>query len=82
MEQISNKACVGNRKVKKYIFQAYNISSIRILFVLAYVVAAAAANDVPGIKDNKKYFLSKGDIKNYSVMIDNDFWKKLWWSTN
>ena len=63
--------------MKKYIFQAYNISSIRIIFVLAYVVAAAAANDVPGIKDNKKYFLSKGDIKNYSVMIDNDFWKKL-----
>ena len=63
--------------MKKYIFQAYNISSIRILFVLAYVVAAAAANDVAGIKDNKKYFLSKGDIKNYSVMIDNDCWKKL-----
>ena len=63
--------------MKKYIFQAYNISSIRILFVLAYVVAAAAANDVPAIKDNKKYFLSKGDIKNYSVMIDNDCWKKL-----
>ena len=63
--------------MKKYIFQAYNISSIRILFVLAYVVAAAAANDVAGIKDNKKYFLSKGNIKNYSVMIDNDCWKKL-----
>ena len=77
MEQISNKACVGNRKVKKYIFQAYNVSSVRRLFVLAYVVAAGAANDVAGIKDNKKYFLPKGDIKNYSVMIDNDCWKKL-----
>ena len=63
----------------KNIYELLNASfqGVRRLFVLAYVVAAGAANDVAGIKDNKKYFLPKGDIKNYSVMIDNDCWKKL-----
>ena len=64
---------------EKNIYELLNASfqGVRRLFVLAYVVAAGAANDVAGIKDNKKYFLPKGDIKNYSVMIDNDCWKKL-----
>ena len=30
---------------------------VRKSYVLAYVVAAGAANDEAGIKDNKKYFL-------------------------
>ena len=38
--------------------------------VLAYVVAAIPANDEIGIKDNKKYFLPRGEIKNYNVLID------------
>ena len=40
------------------------------LFVVACVVAAGAANDRPGIKDNKKYFLPRGEIKNYNLLID------------
>ena len=41
----------------------------RRLFVLAYVVPAGASNDEAGIKDNKKYFLPRGETKNYNVLI-------------
>ena len=41
------------------------------LFVFAYFVAAVAnADEEAGIKDNKKYFLLRGEINNYSVLID------------
>ena len=41
------------------------------LFVLAYIIAADDnADQEAGIKDNKKYFLSRGEIKNYNVLID------------
>ena len=29
-----------------------------------------AANDEAGIKDNRKYFLARGMIENYNVLID------------
>ena len=43
----------------KNVYELLNASfqGVRRLFVLAYVVAADAANDKAGIKDNKKYFL-------------------------
>ena len=34
------------------------------------MILAGAANNEAGIKDNKKYFLPKGEIKNYHVLID------------
>ena len=37
------------------------------LFVLAYAIAAGTANNEAGIKDNRRYFLPRGEIKNYSV---------------
>ena len=40
------------------------------LFVIAYVIAADSANNEAGIKNNRKYFLSKGIIKIYNVLID------------
>ena len=40
------------------------------LSVIAYAVAAGAANDEAGIKENIKYFLSRGEINNYNVFID------------
>ena len=41
------------------------------LFVLAYVIAAGNNTDQEaGIKDNKHYFLPRGEIKNYIVLID------------
>ena len=57
---------------EKNIYELLNalFQGVRRLFVLAYVVAAGAANDEAGIKDNKKYFLPRGEIKNYNVLID------------
>ena len=70
MEQLSNKACKGNRK-RKNLYELLNASFQGVRrFFLAYVVAAGAANDEAGIKDNKKYFLPRGEIKNYNVLID------------
>ena len=47
---------------------------VKRLFVLAYAIAApvgdSPADNTAGIKDNKKYFLPRGEIKNYSVLID------------
>ena len=40
------------------------------LFVLAYAIAAGTANNEAGIKDNRRYFLPRGEIKNYSVLTD------------
>ena len=33
-------------------------------------LAAGAVNNEAGIEDNRKYFLSRGEINNYSVLID------------
>ena len=43
---------------------------VRRLFALGYAIAAGAKNDKAGIKDNKEYFLSRGEIQNYNVLID------------
>ena len=52
----------------KNIYELLNASfqGVRRLFVLAYVVAAGAANDEAGIKDNKNYFVPRGEIKSYN----------------
>ena len=59
-------------KKGKILYELLNASfqGVRRLFVLAYVVAAGAANDEAGIKDNKKYFLPREEIKKYNVLID------------
>ena len=43
---------------------------MRRLFVLVYVIDAGAANNEGGIKSNKKYFLPRGKIENYNVLMD------------
>ena len=55
----------------KNLYELLNPSfqSVRRLFVLAYVIAAGAANDEAGIKNNKKCFLPRGEINNYNVLI-------------
>ena len=40
------------------------------MFVLVYFIAADAENNEAGIKNNRKYFLPRGKIKNYNVLID------------
>ena len=52
-----------------------SFQGVKILFVLAYFIAAPAGaggntDDVAGIKYNRKYFLPRGSIKNYNVLID------------
>ena len=44
--------------------------SVRRLFILAYVIADNASDEKAGIKKNRKYFLSRGEIKKYNVLID------------
>ena len=53
----------------KNLYELLNASfqGVRRLFVLAYVVAT---NDEAGIKDNRKYFLPRGEINNDNVLID------------
>ena len=47
-----------------------SLQGIKRLFVLAYFVAAGNnADQEAGIKDNRKYFLPRGKIKNYKVLI-------------
>ena len=48
-----------------------SFEDVKRLFVLAYFVAAGNDPDQEaGIKDNKKYFLPRREIKNYNVLID------------
>ena len=44
---------------------------VKRLFVLFYFAAAGAnADKEAGMKDNKKYFLPRGEIKNYNALTD------------
>ena len=43
---------------------------VKRLFFLAYFIAPDDANNEVVIKDNKKYFLPRREIKNFSVLID------------
>ena len=56
----------------KNLYELLNASfqGVRRLSVLAHVVTAGAANNEAGIKDNRKYFLPRGEIKNYNILID------------
>ena len=61
----------------KNLYELLNASfqGVKKLFVLAYVIAAPAAvssnaDDTAGKKSNKKYFLPRGEVKNYNVLID------------
>ena len=49
----------------------HHFKALKDYFFLAYFVTASAnANKEAGIIDNKKYFLRRGEIKNYNVLID------------
>ena len=55
----------------KNLYELLNVSfqGVKRLFVFAYFIADCG-KDEAGIKDNKKFFLPRGEIKNYSVLID------------
>ena len=61
----------------KNIYELLNASfqDVKRLFLLAYFIDAPATeggntDDTAGLENNKKYFLTRGDIKNYNVLID------------
>ena len=47
-----------------------SFQGVKRLFVLAYFIAKNNAINKAGIKSNKKYFLPRGEINNYNVLID------------
>ena len=46
-----------------------SFQGVKRLFALAYFTVNGG-NDEAGIKDNRKYFLPRGKIENYNVLID------------
>ena len=60
----------------KNLYELRNASfqGVKRLFALAYAFAAPVNNnstdDTAGIKDNRRYLLTRGDIKDYNVLID------------
>ena len=56
---------------RKNIYELLNapFEGVKRLFVLAYFIADGG-NEEAGIKSNKKYFLLRGEIKNYNILID------------
>ena len=55
----------------KNIYELLNASfeGVKRLHILAYSIAEGG-NDEAGIENNKKYFLPRGEMKNYNVLID------------
>ena len=56
---------------RKNLYELLNASfqGVKTLFVFAHAIAASG-NDEAGIKGNKKYFFSRGETKNYNVLMD------------
>ena len=77
---------------KESLYQLLNAAfqGVRRLFLITSVVTVGAANNEAGIKNNRKYFLPRGEFENYNVYINgtnfyhqpingiND--KTVWWS--
>ena len=59
-----------NKGANIYKLLSTSFQGVKRLFVLAYVIAANAENNEAGIKNNKKSFLQRGEIKDYNVLID------------
>ena len=59
-----------NKGTNVYELLSAKLQGVKRLFVLAYVIDAGAANNEAGIKNNRKYFLPRGKIENYNVLID------------
>ena len=59
-----------NKGINIYELLSASFQSVKILFFHAYDIAAGAVNNEAGIKNNRKFFLTRGEIKNYTVLID------------
>ena len=70
---ITIPARVINQRTNIYeLFSAW-FQSVKRLFVLAYAIAANAANIEAAIKGNKKYFLPRGKVEKYNVLMEEIF---------
>ena len=47
-----------------------SFQGVKRLFVLAYALDLSAADNEECIKNNRKYFLPRGEVQNYNVLID------------
>ena len=63
-------AKVLNQGTNIYELLSVSFQGVERLFVLVYFIAADTTNNEAGIKNNRKYFLPRGEIKNYNVLID------------
>ena len=62
-------AKVINQATNIYELFSASFQGVKRLFVLAFI-AANAANNEAGIKDNRNYFPPRGKIENYNILID------------
>ena len=63
-------AKVINKGKNIYELLSASFQGLKRLFVLAYFTAANDANNEASIKKNKTYFLPRGEINNYNVLVD------------
>ena len=61
---------VINQGTNIYELLSASFQGVKRLLVLAYAIAANAANNEVRIKDNRNYFLPRGKIESYNVLID------------
>ena len=71
MEQYQNiPPKVLNQGTNIYELLSASFQVVKRLFVLAYTIAAGAANNKARIKTNRKYFLPREEIDDYNLLID------------
>ena len=63
-------AIVINQGTKIYELLSASFQGVKRLFLFLCTIAANAANNEVGIKNNRNYFLPRGKIANYNVLID------------
>ena len=72
LKKLSSNACKSNKEGKN-LYELLNpsLQGVGKLFVLTYFVAAGGnADEEASIKDNKRYFLPRGEINNCKILID------------
>ena len=61
---------IANQRTNIHELVRASFQDFKRLFLLLYAIAANAANNKTGIKDNKKHFLPRRKIENYNVLTD------------
>ena len=61
---------ITNQRTNIYELLSASFQDFKRLFLFVYAIAANAANNKTGIKDNNKHFLPSRKIENYNVLTD------------